>query len=136
MKTYSELITFPTFEERFNYILEDGKIGEETFGSLRFLNQKFYTSESWKRIRREVIARDGGYDLGIDGLDIVGKVFVHHLNPISIDDVINNNPDILNPEYLITMSEKTHKALHYGSFDIFKENTLVERIPNDTCPWR
>lgn len=136
MKTYSELITFPTFEERFNYVKEDGAIGDETFGFLRILNQEFYCSESWKRVRREVIARDGGYDLGIFGLDISGKVYVHHLNPITLDDLVNHNPDILDPEYLITMSELTHKAVHYGDLNILKENDLVIRKKNDTCPWR
>lgn len=136
MKTYSELITFPTFEERFNYVKEDGVIGDETFGFLRMLNQEFYRSESWKRVRREVIARDGGYDLGIFGLDISGRVYVHHLNPITLDDLVNHNPDILDPEYLITMSELTHKAVHYGDLNILKENDLVIRKKNDTCPWR
>lgn len=136
MKTYSELMTFPTFEERFNYVKEDGVIGDETFGFLRMLNQEFYCSESWKQVRREVIARDGGYDLGIFGLDISGRVYVHHLNPITLDDLVNHNPDILDPEYLITMSELTHKAVHYGDLNILKENDLVIRKKNDTCPWR
>ena len=136
MKTYSELITYPTFEERFNYIKEDGVIGDETFGYLRILNQEFYQSETWKQVRREIIARDGGYDLGIFGLDITGQVYVHHLNPITVEDLMNHNPDILNPEFLITMSELTHKAIHYGDLDILKENDLVVRTKNDTCPWR
>lgn len=132
MKTYLELITFPTFEERFNYLKEDGVIGYETFGNQRFLNQEFYGSSDWKRVRREVITRDGGFDLGIFGLDIIGRVYVHHIDPITVDDILNRNPKVLDPNNLITMSENTHKLLHYGE----EQCSFIERTPNDTCPWR
>ena len=136
MRTYSEIIQLPTFEERFNYLNENGAIGDETFGFRRFLNQEFYSSSDWKRIRREVMVRDNGCDLGVPGMEITGRVYVHHINPISIDDIRYHNPDILDPEYLISMSEDTHKALHYGSLDILKQNDLIERTKDDTCPWR
>lgn len=135
MRTYSELITLPTFEERFNYLKLDGRVGDSTFGFDRYLNQKLYSSPEWKRARREVMIRDNGRDLGAEDHEIFGKIFIHHMNPISLEDIEQHNPDIFNPEYLITVSYNTHNAIHYGSEDMLQKD-LVERTPNDTSPWR
>lgn len=134
IRTYSELIVIPTFEERFEYLKLNGVIGEETFGFDRYLNQVFYRSPEWKRVRRDVIARDMGCDLGIEGYDIHGLVLIHHMNPISLKDINDRNDDILNPEFLITTSRKTHDAIHYGA-DL-PEYKLVERYSGDMCPWK
>lgn len=135
MRTYSELITFPTFEERFRYLQLSGSVGKETFGFERYLNQRFYRSAEWKRIRREVILRDNGCDLGILDRVIYGKVHIHHINPVSREDILSQSELLLNPEYLVCVSHQTHNAIHYGD-----ENLLLtvppERKPNDTCPWR
>ena len=135
IKTYSELIVIPTFEERFRYLKLNGIIGEETFGFDRYLNQLFYTSDEWRRIRRDVIIRDNGCDLGIRDREIGGLITVHHMNPITIDDIRNRSELLLNPEYLISVSDLTHKAIHYGDERLLI-TTPVERRPNDTCPWR
>lgn len=136
IKTYSELITLPTFEERYRYLKLDGIVGEETFGFDRYLNQEFYQrSQEWKRIRDYVIIRDNGCDLGIDDREIMGKILVHHMNPITKEDILHQSDFLLNPEYLICTMKSTHDAIHYGD-----ERLLiiapVERRPNDTCPWR
>lgn len=135
IRTYSELIEIPTYKERFEYLKLDGVVGQATFGSRRYLNQKFYTSYEWKRIRDIVITRDLGRDLAMDGYDIEGRIQIHHMNPMMIQDVIMHSDDILNPEYLITTSYNTHKAIHYSN-----EGMLVlpplKRLPNDTCPWK
>lgn len=135
IRTYSELITIPTFEERYKYLRLDGAVGRETFGFDRYLNQKFYRSKEWKSIRDYVIVRDNGCDLGIDGHEIYGKVLIHHLNPITIDDIHAVSDILLDPEYLITTMLSTHNAIHYGD-----ESLLIiapiERTKNDTCPWR
>lgn len=136
MRTYSELITIPTFEERFEYLKLDGAIGEDTFGFERYLNQKFYRSAEWRKVRREVIVRDNGCDLGIEDRVIYGKIVVHHMNPILPKDIVNIEDYILDPEYLITTFIETHNAIHYGDEDILVPSTLVERKPNDTCLWR
>lgn len=135
-RTYSELIEIPTFEERYKYLKLGGVIGEETFGFDRYLNQVFYHSSEWKKIRNEVILRDNGCDLAFEGYDIFGKVLIHHMNPITLKDIAQRNLDILNPEYLICVSLDTHNAIHYG--DDSKIITVVPtiRTPNDTCPWR
>ena len=135
IKTYSELILLPTFEERFRYLQLSGRIGEETFGLDRYLNQIFYTSEEWRRIRRDVIVRDNGCDLGIWDREIHGLITVHHLNPISVEDILNRSEILLNPEYLICVSDITHKAIHYGDERLLM-TTPIERRPNDMCPWR
>ena len=135
IKTYSELIRLPTFEERFSYLVMHGTIGKDTFGSDRFLNQKFYKSAEWRRVRDQVIVRDNGCDLGIEGRDILGPVIIHHMNPFCIDDLTGDNAsDLLNPEYLICVSHGTHNAIHYGDANFLPE-VYVERRPNDTCPW-
>lgn len=136
MRTYSELITLPTFEERFEYLKLSGSVGEETFGFDRYFNQKLYSSPEWKQVRREVIIRDNGCDLGIPDREIFGKILVHHMNPMCLEDIEEHNPDIFNPEYLISTTKETHDAIHYGDNSILLSNELIERKPNDTCPWR
>ena len=135
IRTYSELITLPTFEERFEYLQLNGCVGEETFGFDRYLNQVFYKSKEWKRVRDQVIIRDNGCDLGIEGRDIYGKILVHHMNPVRTKDILDISDYLLNPDYLISTTHNTHNAIHYGD-----ENLLVkapiERFKNDTCPWR
>ena len=135
MRTYSELSKLKTFKERFEYLKLDGLIGEETFGWDRHLNQVFYKSPEWKSTRDKVIVRDNGRDLGVEGYDIFGKIIIHHMNPMSLSDIANRNPDIFNPEYLICVSHETHNAIHYG--DVNQLNLgPIDRTANDTCPWR
>lgn len=134
-RTYSELITFPTFEERFLYLKLDGVIGKETFGFNRWLNQELYHSDKWLRFRDEVIIRDGGCDLGVPGYEIYGSVLIHHLNPITYEDILYQNPCVFDLENAITTKLKTHNAIHYGDESLLML-TPVERKLNDTCPWR
>ena len=135
IRTYSELITIPTFEERYKYLKIGGKVGEETFGFERYLNQEFYKSREWQSIRRQVIVRDLGCDLGIEDREIHGKIIVHHMNPITIDDIIEASDFLLNPEYLICTLKSTHDAIHYGDESLLIK-APVERTKNDTCPWK
>lgn len=135
-RTYTELSKLQTFDERFEYLMLKGRVGIETFGYDRFLNQALYRSPDWKRIRDQVIIRDNGCDLGLEDYPINGNVVIHHINPIAIDDVLEQRPDIFNPEYLICVSHKTHNALHYGYEDYPDSMKIVERRPNDTIPWR
>lgn len=135
IRTYSELITIPTFEERYKYLKIGGKVGEETFGFERYLNQEFYKSYEWQSIRRQVIVRDLGCDLGIKDREIHGKIIVHHMNPITIDDIIEASDFLLNPEYLICTLKSTHDAIHYGDESLLIK-APVERTKNDTCPWK
>lgn len=135
IRTYSELITIPTFEERFEYLRLDGRVGEETFGFDRYLNQVFYKSKEWLRIRDRVITRDNGCDLGMEGHEIYGKILVHHMNPISKEDILRRSDWLLNPEYLISTIKNTHDAIHYGDASLLI-TAPIERKPNDTCPWR
>lgn len=136
IKTYSELITFPTFEERYRYLKLDGVVGEDTFGFDRYLNQEFYQRDrEWNRIRDFVIIRDQGCDLGVEGREIRGKILVHHMNPITKDDILKRSEFLLNPEYLICTLKSTHDAIHYGDENLLMKGP-VERKPNDTCPWR
>ena len=135
MKIYSDLIKLETFEERYQYLRLNGKIGEETFGFDRYLNQIFYKSYEWKRIRNRVILRDKGCDLGIDDREIGGRIYIHHMNPITKNDILNRTEVLLNPEYLISVSKNTHDAIHYGDESLLILNT-IERTENDTCPWR
>lgn len=137
IKTYSELIKLPTFEERFRYLKLDGTVGQATFGFDRYLNQVFYTSGEWHDIRDYVITRDGGYDLAHRDHEI-GKdqrIYVHHMNPISIEDVLSHSDFLLNPDFLVTTIHSTHNAIHFSdeNFLILKQ---VERTKNDTCPWK
>ena len=135
IKRYSELITLPTFEERYRYLRLGGKVGEETFGFDRWLNQKFYKDPEWLKIRDEVIIRDNGCDLGIPGREIQTRILVHHMNPITKDDILHRSKFLLDPEFLICTVKNTHDAIHYGD-----ESLLIlppiERSRNDTCPWR
>ena len=135
MKTYSELSKLKTFKERFEYLKLDGLIGEETFGWDRYLNQVFYKSPEWRSTRDKIIVRDNGRDLGVEGYDIFGKIIIHHMNPMSLGDIANRNPDIFNPEYLICVSHETHNAIHYGDANQLSLGP-IERTVNDTCPWR
>lgn len=135
IRTYSELITIPTFEERYDYLRLGGKVGEETFGFDRYINQLFYRSKEWKSIRDHVITRDNGCDLGIEGREIYGKILIHHMNPITKDDILQRSEYLLDPEYLITTIKNTHDAIHYGDRSLLITSP-VERSRNDTCPWR
>lgn len=136
IKTYSELITLPTFEERYEYLRLDGTVCEETFGFDRYLNQEFYQrSREWKRIRDYVIIRDQGCDLGIEGREIQGKILVHHMNPITKDDLLKRSKFLLDPEYLICTLKSTHDAIHYGDENLLMKGP-VQRTLYDTCPWR
>lgn len=135
IKTYSQLIKRLTFEERFIYLKLEGVVGAETFGFERYLNQSFYRSREWKRIRDEVILRDNGCDLGVEGYEVPARAIIHHMNPISKYDVINHTDVLLNPEYLILVSKRTHDAIHYGDESLLPK-PLVERTKNDMCPWK
>lgn len=135
IRTYSELIKLQTFEERFRYLQLNGRVGEETFGFDRYLNQKFYNDPEWLRIRDQVIIRDNGCDLAMPDREIKTRILVHHMNPINKEDILRRSDFLLNPEYLICTIKATHDAIHYGD-----ESKLIimppERRPNDTCPWR
>lgn len=136
IKTYSELITLPTFEQRYEYLRIGGKIGEETFGFNRYLNQWLYHNGVWLyEVRPFVIARDGGHDLGIEDRDIIGKIFVHHMNPITKEDILERPDYVLDPEFLISCAKRTHDAIHYGDDSILIPS-FIERTPYDTCPWK
>ena len=135
IRTYDELITFPTFEERYNYLRIKARVGEDTFGVDRYMNQMFYRSKEWKRIRDIVILRDNGCDLGVEGYDVYEKAVIHHMNPLSIDDIKHASDNLMNPRYLITVSFNTHQAIHYGT-ELGLITLPKERRPNDTCPWK
>lgn len=135
IKTYSELITIPTFEERFKYLQLNGRVGVDTFGFDRYINQNFYRSREWKRIRDQIILRDNGCDLGLDGYEIYGRIYIHHMNPILVQDIIHQSDFLLNPEYLICTTHTTHNAIHYGDESLLI-TAPIERKPNDTCPWK
>lgn len=135
IRTYSELIQLPTFKERFEYCECGGKTGEPTFDSERYINQKFYRSTEWRRIRRQVVIRDNGCDLGHQDHPIGGRIIIHHLNPLTMDDIYQQTPYLMNPEYLICVSHLTHNAIHFGSIDLLPEE-YKERTPGDTCPWK
>lgn len=136
IKTYSELILLPTFKERFEYLKLSGLVGKETFGFDRYLNQVFYQrSQKWKAIRDKVIIRDNACDLAMDGYEIHNRVIVHHMNPITIEDLENESDFLLDPEFLICTTHATHNAIHYGDVNLLYLGP-VERVPNDTCPWK
>lgn len=134
-KCYSELIELPTFVDRFEYLKLGGSVGFETFGSARYLNQAFYSSREWKIIRSQIIARDLGCDLGVEGYDIVGKILIHHINPISEKNITHMDLDLYDPENLITVSYETHNAIHYGDISLLVTEPVI-RFKNDTCPWK
>lgn len=135
IRTYSELITLPTFKERYKYLQLSGTVGEQTFGFDRYMNQIFYQSQEWKSIRNHVILRDNGCDLGVDGYEIHGRILIHHMNPITAKDIERRSDILLNPEYLISTVHNTHNAIHYGDEGLLMI-APIERRKNDTCPWR
>lgn len=135
IRRYSELIRFHTFEERFEYLMLKGQVGKETFGFDRYVNQRFYHSEEWRQVKNRVIARDLGRDLGVEGYDIYGRIYVHHMNPILVKDIEECSEYLMDPEYLITTTFATHNAIHYGD-ESFVILSPKERAPNDMCPWK
>lgn len=135
IKTYSEMILHTTFLERFRYLQIGGIVGAETFGFDRYLNQSLYRTAEWKRFRNEIIVRDNGCDLGCDDREIHGKILVHHINPISADDIVNRHGCVFDPDNVVCVSLDTHNAIHYGDEDLLMLGP-IERKPNDTCPWR
>ena len=135
IRTYSELILLPTFEERFKYLQLNGRVGDDTFGFDRYINQHFYKSADWKRIRDQIIIRDNGCDLALEGYEIYGRILIHHMNPITAKDIGLNTEYLMNPEYLICVTHNTHNAIHYGDEKLLMKGPVV-RTKNDTCPWR
>lgn len=136
MKTYTECISLPTFEERFEYLKLSGGVGMETFGSSRYLNQIFYGTPEWKKIRRDVIARDEGCDLAHQDRPINTKIYIHHINPITVDDILNRKESLFDLENLISVSFNTHNAIHYGDKSLLIPSSPTERKPFDQAPWR
>lgn len=135
-KRYSDLKQMDTFEERFRYLKLNEQVGFDTFGFDRYLNQMFYHSKEWAKVRDYVIVRDNACDLGIPGYEIHGKIYIHHINPITIDDVTNSSSLLLDPENLICVSHATHNAIHFGDDSILTKNKVITRTSNDTCPWK
>lgn len=135
MRTYSELIKLSSFEERFDYLKLNGAVAQETFGGHRWLNQIFYQTPEWKAARRRVLIRDNGCDLGCEDWPIFGKVYVHHMNPITKDDILARSPMLFDPENLICCSDTTHKAITLGDLNLLPKR-YEERAPGDTCPWK
>lgn len=135
IRTYSELIQLPTFEERFRYLALNGKVGKDTFGYDRYLNQMLYKNNKWRSLRNVIIIRDNGCDLAMEGYDIPGRVYVHHMNPLTKEDIENNTEYLWNPEYLICVSFDTHNAIHYGDNSYLTRNQVIERKAGDTRLW-
>lgn len=135
MRTYSELIQLPTFKERFEYLKLDGQVGKDTFGFDRYLNQQFYRSKIWRDIKNKVIVRDNGCDMAHLEFPIPGRIYVHHMNPVDSDDILMQRDILLEPEFLVCVSQLTHNAIHYGDFDLLP-SPPVNRSQNDTCPWK
>lgn len=135
MRTYKELIKYNTYKDRFEYLRLDGIVGEETFGFERYLNQRFYHSPEWRRVRHQIILRDEGCDLGIYGREIEGKIYIHHMNPISSQDIVHASDFLIDAENLICCTHYTHNAIHYGDSGLLIADP-IERMPNDTCPWK
>lgn len=135
IRTYTDLIAIPTFVERFEYLNLMGSVGADTFGYDRYLNQIFYTTREWRHLRDQVILRDMGRDLAMEGYEIHGKIYIHHLNPISKDDIIERSEYLMNPEFLVCTSFETHNAIHYGNANNLR-SVPIERRANDTCPWK
>lgn len=135
IRRYSELILLPSFEERFEYLKLGGEVGAETFGFDRYQNQAFYNSQEWKSVRDKVIIRDNGCDLGVVGREIGGRVIIHHMNPITVEDIQFTTDILLNPEFLICVSHETHNAIHYSDAELLPKD-FIPRSPNDTCPWK
>lgn len=135
IRTYSEMITYKTFLERFRYLVLNGQVGVSTFGHDRFLNQTFYRSPEWRKTRQRVIIRDEGRDLGVEGYEIHGNIYVHHINPITAEDIENRDSKLFDLDNLICVSHNTHEAITYGCEDLLPTDPIVRR-PNDTCPWK
>lgn len=137
LRTYDELIRLESFEERFAYLRLQGNVGRDTFGSDRYLNQLFYRSQEWKHIRNQVIARDNGCDLGVEGYEIHKgqRILIHHMNPLRVDDILDQTEYLMDPKYLITTTFRTHNAIHYSDESLLPI-LPKERTPNDTCPWK
>ena len=135
IRSYIDLIKIPTFEGRFEYLKLNGQVGKDTFGFDRYLNQSFYRSDEWRRLRNYVIKRDLGCDLGVPDREISGRVYVHHMNPITAEDILKHSVFLVDPDYLVCTSKLTHDAIHYGDKGLL-EDAYVERKPFDTCPWR
>lgn len=135
IRTYSELIRIKSFVERFEYLKLSGQVGVDTFGFDRYLNQNFYHSSEWRSVRDYVITRDFGCDLGMEGYEIHGLIYIHHMNPITQKDIVHSNADIIDPEFLICTTHDTHNAIHYGDASLLVTGP-IERRPNDTCPWK
>lgn len=133
-RSYTRLSRLKTFEERFDYLVLGGRVGESTFGFDRWINQEFYSSREWKDLRQVVILRDGGCDLGVDGYQIHTGLLVHHMNPVTPQDIENGENWILDPEYLIVTTQRTHNAIHYGDKRLLPK-PFVERTPGDTKLW-
>lgn len=136
IRSYSEFSELKTFEERFEYLKLNGTVGQDTYGFDRYLNQRFYRSAQWREIRNQVISRDDGCDLGVPGYDINTRIYIHHMNPIYKDDIVELSNYLMNPEFLISCSFETHNAIHYSDDTYLKRFEDIERKPNDTCPWR
>lgn len=134
IRTFSELVHIPTFEERFDYLQLRGQVGSSTFGFDRWMNQQFYRSRDWKLVRQHVIARDFGCDLAMEGYEIHDRIYIHHMNPMEADDLVHGNQDVLDPEFLISTTHRTHNAIHYGDRNLLPRK-LVERRPGDTALW-
>lgn len=135
IRTYSELIERETYLERFRYLALRGSVGNSTFGFDRYMNQMFYTSVEWRRVRRHVILRDNGCDLGVEGYEVHDRLTIHHLNPMTVADIVHGNREILDPEFLITTTHGTHNAIHYGDEKLLPKQPVVRR-PGDQTPWR
>lgn len=136
IRTYDELITLDTFDERYAYLRLVGVVGESTFGGHRHLNQALYHSKEWADVRNFVILRDNACDLGISDREISGRIIIHHMNPLSLDDMFSYSKLLLDPAFLICTSHDTHNAIHYGDASLLRETEFVERKPNDQVPWR
>jgi hypothetical protein len=134
IRTYSELRRLETLEERFRYLAVRGTVGRSTFGFDRYLNQKFYTSTEWRQLRNHIISRDNGCDLGIAGYEIHDRIYIHHMNPMTVNEIVTGDPRILNPEFMIAVTQRTHNAVHYGDENLLPR-PLVERRPGDTKLW-
>lgn len=134
-RSYSELRQLSTFQERYDYLKLNGRVGAETFGYNRYVNQRFYRSTEWKHIRDQIIIRDNGCDLGVEGYDLHSRIYIHHLNPMTVDDIDQGRQMILDPDNLICVSFDTHQAIHFGDESLLPQ-LPIERISGDTCPWR
>lgn len=134
-KSYSELIQIPTYLERYRYLRIGGRVGKETFGYDRYLNQILYRTGEWKRFRRDIIVRDNGCDLACEGYTIYGNILVHHIDPITVDDVLRRDPKIFDPENVIATCLNTHNAIHYGDESLLVTDPII-RTKYDTCPWK